>query len=134
MKTQLFSSAYHLSTTLFALFLILVLIASSISTIESKTTTTSKSGGDAHRGDKMLRLCLWTHCRRSSGASSGSGKRCPPYLEQSAVRKCKLENGEIGYYSKCCLYEDAVPLSDAEDLGGDDGVTSFNHFLYLFST
>lgn len=105
MKIQLFSSQRMVTPqTTILLLIIIVLISSSVYPVESKTTTTSKSGHP--RGDKMLRLCLWTHCRRASTATSG---KCPSYLEQSAVRKCKLENGDIGYYSKCCLYEDAVP-------------------------
>lgn len=108
MKAQLLSSqrmvTFTSTTTTILLLIVIVLISSSVLHAESKTTTTSKSGHP--RGDKMLRLCLWTHCRRASTATSG---KCPSYLEQSAVRKCKLENGDIGYYSKCCLYEDAVP-------------------------
>lgn len=74
----------------FSLLIIMVLVSTS-TVIQTKT----------QRGDKMLRLCLWTHCR-----SSSSPKKCPVYLEQSAVRKCKLETGEIGFYSKCCFYEE----------------------------
>nr|XP_027197709.1 uncharacterized protein LOC113792041 isoform X1 [Dermatophagoides pteronyssinus] len=56
------------------------------------------------RKEKMLRLCLWTPCK-----SITVTKKCPSYLEQSSRRKCKLPNDEIGFYSKCCLYEGYLP-------------------------
>ena len=77
----------------FLLFFLCLLITSQV--IHTKT----------QRRDKMLRLCLWTHCH-----SATSLKKCPVYLEQSARRKCKLESGEIGFYSKCCLYEEPFQL------------------------
>ncbi|KAH7645379.1 uncharacterized protein LOC142598216 [Dermatophagoides farinae] len=57
------------------------------------------------RKEKMLRLCLWTPCKSITTTT----KKCPSYLEQSAKRKCKLSDDEIGFYSKCCLYEGNLP-------------------------
>lgn len=45
-----------------------------------------------------IRLCFWTRCNYA--------KRCPSYLEQTARRKCKLPNGDIGIYTKCCMFDE----------------------------
>ena len=80
----------------FVLTILVILLSMTTGVVHLKTTD---------RRDKMLRLCLWTQCRAAT-----SSKKCPVYLEQSARRKCKLESGEIGYYSKCCLYEEPFNL------------------------
>ncbi|KAI2810368.1 hypothetical protein BLOT_001529 [Blomia tropicalis] len=78
--------------------IVLIVCLAAVSSEVIQTTNQS-------RREKMLRLCLWTHCR-----SASSMKKCPVSLEQSARRKCRLENGEIGFYSKCCLYENPFPM------------------------
>lgn len=52
---------------------------------------------------KMIRLCLWTRCQAKFS-------RCPVLFKQSAIRNCKLDSGEIGFYSRCCLYEESAML------------------------